>query len=93
MIPYERQEKILEALAQDELLKIEQLQSILPTVSISTLRRDLKELEKSGRVELLAGGAVKICSTASEMQLRLLCIPKRKKRSLLWLLSWFTMVM
>ena len=28
MIPYERQEKILEALAQDELLKIEQLQSI-----------------------------------------------------------------
>jgi DeoR family fructose operon transcriptional repressor len=65
MIPYERQEKILEALAQDELLKIEQLQSILPTVSISTLRRDLKELEKSGRVELLAGGAVKICSTAS----------------------------
>jgi DeoR family fructose operon transcriptional repressor len=36
MIPYERQEKILEALAQDELLKIEQLQSILPTVSIST---------------------------------------------------------
>ncbi|AMG51434.1 MULTISPECIES: DeoR/GlpR family DNA-binding transcription regulator [Enterococcus] len=67
MIPYERQEKILEALAQDELLKIEQLQSILPTVSISTLRRDLKELEKSGRVELLAGGAVKICSTASEM--------------------------
>jgi DeoR family fructose operon transcriptional repressor len=50
MIPYERQEKILEALAQDELLKIEQLQSILPTVSISTLRRDLKELEKSGRI-------------------------------------------
>lgn len=67
MIPYERQEKILEALNSEDIIKIEKLLKILPAVSISTLRRDLKELEKAGRVELLAGGAVKICSTTSEM--------------------------
>lgn len=67
MIPYERQEKILEALNSEEIMKIEKLQGILPGVSISTLRRDLKELEKAGRVEMLAGGAVKICSTTSEI--------------------------
>lgn len=67
MIPYERQEKILEALHREEIIKIEKLQEILPEVSISTLRRDLKELEKAGRVEMLAGGAVKICSTTSEI--------------------------
>lgn len=67
MIPYERQEKILEALSLEEIIKIEKLQSILPEVSISTLRRDLKELEKAGRIEMLAGGAFKICSTTSEL--------------------------
>jgi len=67
MIPYERQEKILEALSLEEIIKIDELQSILPEVSISTLRRDLKELEKVGRIEMLAGGAFKISSTTSEL--------------------------
>lgn len=69
MIPYERQEKILETLNSEEIIKIEKLHSILPEVSMSTLRRDLKELEKAGRIEMLAGGAFKICSTTSEMSI------------------------
>ncbi|MGM0216150.1 DeoR/GlpR family DNA-binding transcription regulator [Enterococcus sp. AZ109] len=67
MIPYERQEKILDALSLEEIIKIEKLQGVIPGVSISTLRRDLKELEKAGRIEFLAGGAVKICSSTGEL--------------------------
>lgn len=67
MIPYERQEKILAALNQEEIIKIEKLQEILPEVSVSTLRRDLKELEKTGKVESLAGGAVKMSSVTTEL--------------------------
>jgi len=46
LIPYERQEKIVEILNQKELLRIDELQKYIPEISISTLRRDLKELEK-----------------------------------------------
>lgn len=67
MIPYERQEKILDALNLEELIKIEKLQSVIPDVSISTLRRDLKDLEKDGKIEFLAGGAVKITSPTREL--------------------------
>ena len=56
MIPYERHKLILENLANVELLKIDELQELLPNVSISTLRRDLKEMEREGRIELLSGG-------------------------------------
>ncbi|MHC5227035.1 DeoR/GlpR family DNA-binding transcription regulator [Enterococcus sp. LJL99] len=67
MIPYERQEKILEVLSENELLRIEDLQTYIPDTSISTLRRDLKELSKLNKVQLLTGGAVKIYSTVSEL--------------------------
>lgn len=67
MIPYERQEKILEVLSHEELMKIEELQKVIPNISISTLRRDLKELEKSSKVVMLTGGAVKISSTTVEL--------------------------
>lgn len=67
MIPYERQQKILELLKDTELLKIEELQKVFPNISDSTLRRDLKELEKKRRVEYLSGGAVKLLSTKGEI--------------------------
>lgn len=67
MIPYERHEKILATLEKETIVKIEDLHSKVPQISISTLRRDLKELEKNGKVTLLAGGAVK--STAQTMAL------------------------
>lgn len=67
MIPYERQEKILEILENHGLIKIEELQEQIPSVSVSTLRRDLKELEKLNKVQMLMGGAVKGISTVSEI--------------------------
>ena len=47
MIPYERQKKILSIIEEKELVKIDELQKIFDGVSVSTLRRDLKELEKN----------------------------------------------
>lgn len=67
MIPYERKEKIIEILTDEKLIKIEDLQKKIPSVSISTLRRDLKELEKAHRVTMLTGGAVKLSSLTSEL--------------------------
>lgn len=67
MIPYERQQLVLQHLGESGLLKIEDLQEFLPDVSVSTLRRDLKELEKQGRVELLAGGAVRLHAVSHEL--------------------------
>lgn len=66
MIPYERHKLILEHLKHVELLKIDELQALLPDVSISTLRRDLKEMEREGRIEMLSGGAVKLRSVSHE---------------------------
>ncbi|EOI06951.1 hypothetical protein UAY_00293 [Enterococcus moraviensis ATCC BAA-383] len=67
MIPYVRQEKIIEILETRELIRIEELQKLIPEVSISTLRRDLKELESLNKVQTLSGGAVKISSSVSEL--------------------------
>lgn len=69
MIPYERQEKILEELNKEELLKIEELQQVIPNASMSTLRRDLKELEKRGKIVMLTGGAVKVSSPTVELSI------------------------
>ncbi len=66
MIPYERQQKILDLLEDQELMKIEDLLSSFPSVSESTLRRDLKELEKKQKIELLTGGAFKKASPAGQ---------------------------
>lgn len=67
MIPYERQQLVLQHLSESNLLKMEDLQELLPDTSVSTLRRDLKELEKQGRVELLAGGAVRLHAVSHEL--------------------------
>lgn len=67
MIPYERQQKILSIIENRELVKIDELQKIFTNVSISTLRRDLKELEKNRKIESLSGGAVKKVSTVGEI--------------------------
>lgn len=64
-----------------ELLKIETLQELIPSVSISTLRRDLKELEKLGKVVMLTGGAVKITSATVELPIsakRTLCSKEKE---------------
>ena len=67
MIPYERQQKILSLLKDTELVKFDEIQAVFPKVSSSTLRRDLKELEKNNKVEYLSGGAVKLMSTVGEI--------------------------
>lgn len=69
MIPYERQELIVKHLTETGLLKIDDLQRLLPSVSISTLRRDLKELEKLGKIEYLTGGAIKLHDTSGELSI------------------------
>lgn len=67
MIPFERQQLILKYLGETNILKLEDIQELLPDTSVSTLRRDLKELEKQGRVELLAGGAVRLHAVSHEL--------------------------
>ena len=68
MIPYERRERIVECLQKSGLARISELQEELPGVSISTLRRDLKELEALGKVEHLSGGAVRLLSAVHEVR-------------------------
>ena len=67
MIPYERQQKILSIIEEKGLVKIDELQKIFDGVSVSTLRRDLKELEKNRKIESFSGGAVKKISTIGEI--------------------------
>lgn len=69
MIPYERQELILRHLTETGMLKIDELHQLLSSVSMSTLRRDLKELEKFGKIEYLAGGAIKMHATSGELSI------------------------
>lgn len=59
MIPYKRQQSILDLLAQEEVVRFSDIQELLPEVSESTLRRDVRELEADGRLQRLSGGAVK----------------------------------
>lgn len=54
----ERQQKILEILAQKGEVQLQQLRSILPEVSAMTLRRDLITLENEGYLIRTHGGAV-----------------------------------
>ena len=69
MIPYERHELILDTLKTRDLVKIDELQALMPSISLSTLRRDLKELEKRGNIEYLAGGAVKLHEAQHEVDI------------------------
>jgi len=67
MIPYLRKEKILALLNDKNLLTLDEIQEYIDGVSMSTLRRDLKKLEDEGKILLLTGGAVKLCSSATDL--------------------------
>lgn len=67
MIPYERKQKILELLSEHDLIKIKTLHEKMSSVSISTIRRDLKDLEREGLVTLLPGGAIKLFSKSKDV--------------------------
>lgn len=62
-IPYLRRKKIMELLAQNEILSIEAIQQALSPCSESTVRRDLGYLEQEKLVTLLRGGAVKLADS------------------------------
>jgi len=59
MIPYERKQILLAELEKQEVVNLESLCTALSDVSESTIRRDLKTLEKEGQITLLRGGATK----------------------------------
>ncbi len=59
MVPYERRRDILLLLERKEIVTLDEFSQLLPGVSISTVRRDLKALEQEGQVDLLSGGAAK----------------------------------
>jgi DeoR family transcriptional regulator, fructose operon transcriptional repressor len=70
MIPYVRREKILAELKIKKLVYIEDLIKIFNNISRSTIRRDLKALEVEGYVDLLQGGAAKLCSGSYDMPIQ-----------------------
>lgn len=59
MIPYKRREAILSFLQTKDLAYIEDLMNEIPTVSESTIRRDIKTLEDQGLIAHHYGGALK----------------------------------
>lgn len=67
MIPYERKKVILKKLNEQDIVTLEELQKMLAGVSVSTIRRDLKDLEKEAHVTLLPGGAAKLFSRATDI--------------------------
>jgi DeoR family transcriptional regulator, fructose operon transcriptional repressor len=64
MIPYERRNKILNLLSKKGIINLEEFCTALNTVSESTIRRDLRILEKEGMVENLRGGATKLLNSS-----------------------------
>lgn len=64
MIPYERRMRILHELKKREFLTLSEIKELFENVSESTLRRDLKNLNKDGQVDLIQGGAaIRVFST------------------------------
>jgi DeoR family fructose operon transcriptional repressor len=62
MIPYERKKRILDKLAQQEVVNLEEFGAILGDISVSTIRRDLRLLEAEGDIVILRGGAARLKS-------------------------------
>lgn len=62
MIPYLRKSNILEYINRHEVVYMEDLAKEF-SVSVSTVRRDLGELEQEGYISMLRGGAVKVAKT------------------------------
>jgi DeoR family fructose operon transcriptional repressor len=64
MIPYERRTKILTLLSEKGIVNLEDFGAAFVNVSESTIRRDLRILEKEGLVENLRGGATKLIESS-----------------------------
>ena len=56
MIPYERRLQIAQLLEENEVVSLDELCDALGGVSESTVRRDLKTMEREGEITLLRGG-------------------------------------
>jgi len=69
MIPAIRQQKLLDLLKSNEVLFLPDLVAAMDS-SESTVRRDLKQLVKSGEVELLRGGGVQLPKHSIEMTIQ-----------------------
>mgnify|MGYP002732814964 CR=1 FL=1 len=68
MIPAERQERIQAYLEQNEVGRIQTMVDELG-ISLSTLRRDLRDMAERGEVQLLRGGAIRLHSANIELNL------------------------
>lgn len=69
MLTEERYEYILEKLKREDTVKIKDLEQEL-NCSISTVRRDLSELEEKGLLTRVHGGAKRIYTMSSEMEMK-----------------------
>lgn len=83
MIPYERQEKILKLIQEKELMYTEEIQQKVSEISLSTLRRDLVELEKRGEIKRLSGGAVKPILAENELSIDTKAIRNTKEKEII----------
>ncbi len=60
MLPFDRRQAILKILETKDFVHLDEISNALGDVSISTIRRDLQQLEMNGVVRVLRGGATKI---------------------------------
>lgn len=60
MIPYERRQKMLQLLENEEIVSLESFCRELQDVSESTIRRDLKTMVAEGQITLLRGGGAQL---------------------------------
>lgn len=77
MIPFVRQQRILDFLSREQIVYISDLVSLFEDVSESTIRRDLKTLAEEGQVQLLHGGAATLATDSSSYDM-----PVEKKQFL-----------
>ncbi len=68
MIPAIRQQTIISLLTEKDIIYMDELIKHLDT-SFSTLRRDLRELEKLGKINLLHGGGVQLNRKITELSI------------------------
>lgn len=68
MIPAQRQQRIHSYLSQNEIVRIQSLVDELG-ISLSTLRRDLKDMAERGEIQQLRGGAIRLRGGNIELNL------------------------
>jgi DeoR family fructose operon transcriptional repressor len=81
VIPYIRRKKILELLHAKELVYLDELVDYT-SVSLATVRRDLKLFEEEGQVELLQGGAARIKVDIQERNIKEKITINREKKEI-----------